>query len=591
MSKIGDLFVRLGLKKDEFSKGISDAKREVSGFGDTLKKMASGAKVAWAAVGAAVVKFATDAVRMTQKWGDEWNITMAGVNAAYGVFVRQLASGEGFDHLFANMREAARLAREAAAALDEIFERKTSYGYSEAITNREIAQLRQIAQDQSKTDEERKKAAEAIIQKEQELANIKRAIAQDEADAYRKQFQAQTNLNDNEIDFLVKEYNQNRNIINQGRQYLEDREKAQKQVGRAFAASMTADLEGVAGDIVAGSAERASNAVKDLDANTSQAVKNVAALLQKYDKGNDELVTNIRNADIAVINVDTDMYNAQRRATTLLGTLNKVSGSSGSTSDPGAETAARILKRAQDSAKNEIQLLQEKYQDEKALLEQYNIDTIALTQEYFRNLADLTMEEVEDIQSDLAEIEPVELNLIDPENDPTLAYLSQYSERLKEEIEKGEELARAFQTAVIDGFSAGCQELMDQLMGLQDINPGAIVKALLDPLAELAIKQGEILIAQGLGVEACKKALTSLNGYAAIAAGAALVAIGAAAKAGLAALASGGSATTSASTYSGASGGVNTQNVETEMTIYVEGRISGSDIVISGQKTVNAWNR
>ena len=28
MSKIGDLFVRLGLKKDEFSKGINDAKRE-----------------------------------------------------------------------------------------------------------------------------------------------------------------------------------------------------------------------------------------------------------------------------------------------------------------------------------------------------------------------------------------------------------------------------------------------------------------------------------------------------------------------------------------------------------------------------------
>lgn len=198
---------------------------------------------------------------------------------------------------------------------------------------------------------------------------------------------------------------------------------------------------------------------------------------------------------------------------------------------------------------------------------------------------------MEELQSDLEGIEPVALNLIDPENDPTLAYLSEYSNRLKEEIEKGEELTRAFQTAVIDGFSAGCQELMDQLMGLQDINPGAIVKALLDPLAELAIKQGEILIAQGLGVEACKKALTSLNGYAAIAAGAALVAIGAAAKAGLAALASGGSATTSASTYSGASGGVNTQNVETEMTIYVEGRISGSDIVISGQKTVNAWNR
>ena len=63
MSKIGDLFVRLGLKKDEFSKGLNEAKRETQGFGDKLKGMASVAKVAWAAVAAAVVKFATDAIK------------------------------------------------------------------------------------------------------------------------------------------------------------------------------------------------------------------------------------------------------------------------------------------------------------------------------------------------------------------------------------------------------------------------------------------------------------------------------------------------------------------------------------------------
>lgn len=589
MSKIGDLFVRLGLKKDEFSKGISDAKREVSGFGDTLKKMASGAKVAWAAVGAAVVKFATDAVRMTQKWGDQWNITMAGVNAAYGVFVRQLASGEGFDNLFANMREAARLAREAAAALDEIFERKTSYGYSEAITNREIAQLRQIAQDQSKTDEERKKAAEAIIQKEQELANIKRGIAQDEADAYRKQFQAQTNLNDNEIDFLVKEFNQNRDIINQGRQYLKDREKAQKQAGRAFAASMTADLEGVAGDIVAGSAERASNAVKDLDANTSQAVKNVAALLQKYDKGNDELVTNLANADIAVINVDTDMYNAQRRATTLLGTLNKVSGSSGSTSDPGAETAARILKRAQDSAKNEIQLYYEKYQEEKALLEQYNLDTTALTQEYFRNINGIIEKGLDEIKAPLVDFEPVELELIDVDE----SVLEEFVDKIDAEVKRAQDVAKEFGNAVAGGFADACQELMDQLMGLREFNPGSVVKALLEPLADMAVKAGTIIAAEGIATMAANSALKTFGetGWGAVAAGAALIAAGTAAKAGLAALASGGSTTTSTSGYTGGGTTTGDQNIQTEMTIYVEGRLSGSDIVLSGQKTVNSWNR
>lgn len=589
MSKIGDLFVRLGLKKDEFSKGISDAKREVSGFGDTLKKMASGAKVAWAAVGAAVLKFATDAVRMTQKWGDEWRSTMAGVNAAYGVFVRQLASGEGFDNLFANMREAARLAREAAEALDEIFERKTSYGYQEAITNKEIARLRQIMQDQSKSDAERKTAADLIIAKEEKLAQIKRDIAQDEADNIRKNFRAQTGLKDKEIDYLVKDYNQNREVIKQGREYLKQKAQFETRLANAQRASGAGLLLGNAYKNNQADLNAAAEGLRNLDANTSEAVKHVASLLQRYDKGNDELVTNLANADIAVINVDTDMYNAQRRATTLLGTLNKVSGSSGSTSDPGAETAARILKRAQDSAKNEIQLYYEKYQEEKALLEQYNLDTTALTQEYFRNINGIIEKGLDEIKAPLVDFEPVELELIDVDE----SALEEFVDKIDAEVKRAQDVAKEFGYAVAGGFADACQELMDQLMGLREFNPGSVVKALLEPLADMAVKAGTIIAAEGIATMAANSALKTFGetGWGAVAAGAALIAAGTAAKAGLAALASGGSATTSASTYSGASGGVNTQNVETEMTIYVEGRISGSDIVISGQKTVNAWNR
>ena len=153
-------------------------------------------------------------------------------------------------------------------------------------------------------------------------------------------------------------------------------------------------------------------------------------------------------------------------------------------------------------------------------------------------------------------------------------------------------MAGAWRDAAVEGFSAGCQEMMDQLAGLEDYNPGRIVQALLEPLADMAVKQGEILIAQGIGVEACKKALESLNGYAAIAAGVALVAIGTAAKAGLASLASSGGGNSAASTYQGSSvQSTQTQMIESELTVYVEGRISGSDILLSGQRTVNSYNR
>lgn len=637
MSKIGDLFVRLGLKKDEFSKGLNEAKRETQGFGDKLKSMASGAKVAWAAVAAAVVKFATDAVKMTQKWGDQWNTTMAGVNAAYGAFVRQLASGEGFSNLFANMREAARLAREAAQELDEVFERTTSYNYTEAQTNKEIAQLQLIMRDSSKSDKERMAAAQQIIKKTEELGRLKKDIATQEADGYRKQLKSQTQMNDEEINFLVREYNQNKAIIGQGRAYLNERKQAQKDKTWLSIGAALDDTPG--GSALGQMRDDAAQRVKDLDAATSQAVKDVAAVLQKYDKGNDELISNLAKAEVAVINVDTAMYHAQMRATSMLGTLSKAgAGGSTDTTDPAADAAAKIQQRAEDSAKSELHLLAEKYAQEKALLQQYGYDVTALTKEYEENTykilsdyakkAGLTADERADLlrkayKAELEELKqagldtttltnqfmqklldlgdesfqefcnqleaefPIELDPIEVDD----TELQQWLDSLEAAVQRAEDLAQEFGDAVAGGFSDACQEMMGQLMGLQEFNPGAIVQALLEPLADMAIRQGEILIAEGIGVEACKKALESLNGYAAIAAGVALVAIGSAAKMGLAALAKSGGSSSTASTYQGGAQSTQTQMIESELTVYVEGRISGSDILLSGQRTVNSNNR
>ena len=151
-------------------------------------------------------------------------------------------------------------------------------------------------------------------------------------------------------------------------------------------------------------------------------------------------------------------------------------------------------------------------------------------------------------------------------------------------------MADEFTESVVSGYADGIQTLTDQLFGLEDMNPAAVLQALLTPFADLAINEGKILMAAGLGIEAIKTALRDLNGPVAIAAGAALIAVGSAVKSGLAALAQAGGSAGYASTYNGASGS-GTQTFATEMTIYVEGRISGRDIVLSGQKTVNQWNR
>ena len=583
--KIGDLWVKLGLQKDEFSKGIKQADGEVKKFAGGMKSVAGAAKLAWGAAAAAVVKFATDAIKMTQRWGDQWNQTMAGIKGAYSSFVRQLASGEGWTNLFANMREAYRVSKEVAAALDEIFERKVSFSYQEAATERAIAQLQLIARDSSKSEAERIAANKEIIRLTNELGQAKQAIYQDEADANRRLFAQQTGLNDAQIDYLVKEYNQNRKSITESRNYLKEKARLEKELSAASNSYGTGAMNPGAYQAIAQRRNDAQKALDDLEKSTSQSVKDLAELTRRYDKGNDELVKGMAEAEVAVIRVDTETAHAQTRATSLLGTLQKAAGSgSGSNSDQQLEQARRIQQRAEDSAKSELQILNEKYSQEKALLEAFGMDTTDLFNEYARNIGKMLdvplkkMEELDDLSVDVD---------IDVDDDVVQEFINKW----EEDLQRVKDLVEDLRDAAIGGFSDAVQELADQFAGLEEINPGKVVQALLTPLADMAIKEGEILIAEGIGVEACKKALESLNGWAAIAAGTALVAIGAAAKSGLAALAKSGSSTATTS-YSGAgSTASQVQTIQTEMTVYVTGRLSGNDILLSGKKTQNSLNR
>ena len=577
MSKIGDLWVRLGLKSEDFKNGMKRAGDSISSLLGKLKGMRIAGYDAFSYIGKAVGTFIRNSIQMTQKWGDAWNNTMSGIRAAYGTFVRQLSSGEGWTNLFSNMRETYRLAKEAAAALDEIFERRTSYNYTEAIIKREIAQLDLIRRDGSKTDQEREAASKRIIELEKQLGNEKRDIAQQEADAQRQIFRTQTGMNDAEIDFLIRNYNQNRKIIEQGRQYLDERRRALKASGQASAASMTPDLGGVAADIIESNVNRANDAVAELDRTTDQAVKDVAAVLQKYDKGSDDLVRSLANAEIAVINVDTEVMRASGRATSTLGSLIKTTSSSGSQGGIEAQAKAAAAAAAEIAdAEAEINAgfenFVENFRQSKGLTEPVD----AATRMWDEFVAGVTQG---------AEVAANRYEILQEMGEEAAAEMEAQEQKL-------EDIAKEFNENVVEGFADGVQTIMDSLMGLESFNAGSVLQALLTPLADMAVQEGKILVAGGMGIEAIKKALESLNGVAAITAGAALIAVGTAAKSGLAALAKNGAGSTTTSVGGDyGSGGSYAQNLKTEMTIYVSGKISGNDIEISGQRTVNDWSR
>ena len=578
MGKIGDLWVKLGLKKDEYSKGMKEAGNEADGFHGKLKNLKTGATAVWLAIGAAVAKFAKDAVTMTQKWGDQWNQTMAGIKGAYATFVRQISSGEGWNNLFANMREAYRVSKEVAAALDEIFERKTSFSYQEAETEKQIAQLQLIARDSSKSEAERIAANKKIIELTNNLGEAKKAIYTDEAANQRRLFQLQSGLNDEQTDFLVKEYNQNREVINQAREYLKQKKELSKVGGTGF---FTESVGPIPSPVA--KQQPVSPELERLERETPQAIKDVAALTQAYDKANDALVKGMADAEVAVIRIDTETMHAQTRATAMLGTLTKAGSA---TADAGVEQAQRILQRAQDSAKGEIQVLNEKYAEEKALLQKFGLDTTALTEEWSRNTNKLIREAL-DVDLGGLDLSGFEIEMPEIDDESFQVNL----DKLMEDMDRAREFAQEFKETLAAGIGDAIQTLTDQLFGLEDLNPGKIAQALLTPLADMAVKEGEILIAQGIGIEACKEALKSLNGIAAIAAGTALVAIGAAAKSGLKALAGGGGRTTASTASAAATTSSASVENRSEITIYVRGRLDGGDIVLSGEQTLNKWGR
>lgn len=529
MGKIGDLWVKLGLKDAEFKKGLDDAGKQTEGFGKKMQSLKTVGLAAWTAMSAAVVKFAKDAISMTQTWGDKWNQTMAGVQSAYGTFVRQLSSGEGWSNLFSNMAQAYAKGKEIAAVLDEVFERKTSYSYQEAETQKRISELQLIMRDQSKSDAERKKAAKDIITEEEKLADIKREVWKQEADAHRDNFKLQTGLNDEQTDFLVKQYNQNRAIIKQAVEYsdkLKDLREQQKGAQKlAFDTGDTANYD------------KLTQQIRDLEADTSQTIKDVATLVSKYNRGNDSLVKAMADAEVAVINVDTEANNAIMRANSLLGSL-----------ESRATTTVKVVRDA--------------------------IEPLAKVSGA--------------LGAGIA---------VSGMGDGGLMGGAARDRRLAAEAEANaaywgrmQDAAQALADTIQDSLIGALDELANALAGVDGSSMATVAIALLRPMADMCVQLGTMIMMSGEAIEALKSGLAAMGGAAPIVAGAALIGIGVAAKAGVAALSRGMSSTSSVSATSSSSI-ANSSATQSELVITVQGVVKGSDILISGQNTMNAWAR
>ena len=163
-TKDPNLKVIIGADTKDFDKGAKSVKQGLLGlgkdaqeFGGAIQSVAGKGAAAFAAVAAAVVgtiKVIKDLSQQNQALGDAWEQTCAAMTGAFDSFKTAVANMD-FTHLFSNMKEAGRLAKELYNAQDGLGEVQTSYNMSLARQQQTINQLRLDMADLSKTDEQR----------------------------------------------------------------------------------------------------------------------------------------------------------------------------------------------------------------------------------------------------------------------------------------------------------------------------------------------------------------------------------------------------------------------------------------------------
>lgn len=546
MGKIGDLFVRLGLKSDDYKKGMAEAKKETRGFGATLGKMKAGALAVWAAIGTAVIKFGKDFINSTNKIGDTWARMTAQMKAGWNMFLRSLSSNN-WENFFIRMGAATRAAKDLANALDAQFEGKNSIQLQRAAMAEELAELEIIARDQTKTYKERAKAAQDYLDKVKPIYQQQIDLANDLKDAQFGNWLAGTGIQDNaqarkDLErFLVDYGNKKTGLAGIAADYL----AALNALRKVPATKMQYDAE-------SDSFKRVSNT--DAVAKAQAEVNRIAAELSKYGKKNGysvfvgklaEIYENWKNdADTQpLVDAIIAAYEAEaafnRETKRMQGVLN---------TNIAADTNAQL-----SAVKEQVKEIERLANEDLKLDLEIGLDT-----------------------------EELDFSELDAEIEDFANSWNQHCLEIKE-------INDMLRNSLVDAFSSGVQALTDFIMGVDSASVEQVMAAFIQPIADTMKQMGELFMAEGVAELALVTGTPSQK----IAAGAALIAIGAAISSGLAAMtgAVGGGGTAATTSSQGTSSSGSLQTYEQEITVNVVGEISGDKIVLAGQKTLNKWSR
>ncbi len=473
-------------RMDEINGSVRGTNKTLDSLKGLLPKL--GLATVFAVAGKAVVQFAKDAVAQTQLVGDRWAHFTYSAKMAYGTFVADLTSGKGWKELIENMAESYKVGQQVMTMLDELFELQNALTLKESEYNVEIERNKQIMRDQTKSDQERLDAADKAMSLEKELAEERKAIAAQEAEARKMELQDRTKMTDAELEAYIAGYQNNREIILQAQEYsaqVAELEKGIKSLTKAY------NLEPVANAGLYGQIEAAEKKLADLKANTSDAVKEWVAIDAKYQISNDELVGNYVQALAKMNNADAEYYRSTTRMVSTSSSLRKeLAKQHQAESDEAykAEIAGvdqhqkeMELKAKEGYAAGELS--EQQYQarlvsiqetalkSKKAIAERYKKETI----DYQSQLLDLTIKQQEELKKILEEAEADAVKVfedLEAESDAEMeAIMAEVDEAFQEQVDhlldlcdQADEVRRK-----LDPSTALGEQLETEIAGLQEM--------------------------------------------------------------------------------------------------------------------------
>ena len=546
MGKIGDLWVKLKLKSDEYKKGLDEAESKTRSFSDKIKGLSAAAVAMWGAIGAAATKMALDFVKSSQTMGDQWDIFMTQVSTRLqqirAEFNREIAANGWFKGFFkaffSDITEV-----EAMAVGKALSQAK------DAMTEIEYAFRLNMEQTGPKLHELYLKMMNTALS-----ASEREAAAKD----YRKEVE----------DIYAPRVKGIKDILDKTvQQYLV--------------------LGGISPNKY--STEKVVDLIKMMGSDPAKVEREYSDFFAGYQNLSDDISGNLVNTMEAYYNATNEMNDmlkrADRTAQSMENTgLDDIIKKLGAAKDGMADFRAQVAEEA------EVMAADEEFQKMSDPLEEFertHDEALSNMTEKQRTFAEFAQEYYEKAAKATWEYQQSqEAALEQAQKDAQAA-----ADKQADEAAKVAELNKALTAAITESLSDGTQAFTDMLFGLEGADASSILSALMQPFANTAKQLGEMLVAQGVAVEVFKKSLDNLQGAPAIAAGMALIAISSAISSGIKSLGASAGSSASSTAAAGSSGASTDTNISTEMTIYVKGKISGKDILISGDNARSYYGR